>query len=805
MADCENREGPHPLSLARPGNRRNPGRRSACRSTGRLRPRRQAAVQGPLLGLPRCLEARGRAPPRHGRACPQGGRRRPRARSGQTPAAANWSAASKPNRTTAACPPKGSPSPATRLPCFPAGLPPAQPGRPMKNRPKIRAATGRSKSPQVDPCRDVAAALVEPDRRLSRRPPTASRPHAAGRGGQADPAPATLLGSDRPAADGRRSCATFSDDPRPDAWERVVDRLLANPHYGERWGRHWMDIWRYSDWYGLGEQVRNAQKHMWHWRDWIVESLNEAKGYDRMLEEMLAADEIAPLDANARRATGFLVRNYYLFNRTTWLDATVEHTSKAFLGVTLNCAKCHDHKFDPFSQVDYYRFRAIFEPYQVRMEMLPGETDLERDGLPTRVRRPPRRADLPLAAGRREAARSIAIAGRRRAGRARVAGVRGDTRQPPGRSVVAVAATVCPRHVFRRGRPAGRAGRPRLGECPQPPQGDRRPPRQRRRPWSDAKGSLRAGSHPRELCGKVAASGRGASLDGAGLVRSRPRAAEGNFRDGTPSGSPQPPPNWRGPNRFRRPTPTRPRSNWQPRRGRPHSSPDKGRAAAGALARKRAIEHSKGPLDVAALAAIRGAEGPAETEAARRTPFPRTSTGRRTALARWLVDRKNPLTARVAVNHVWMRHMNRPLVESVADFGLRSPSPPEKELLDWLANDFMDHGWNLKRLDRLIVTSHAYRRSSDGNQADAATRQADPENVYFWKYPSVTARGGGDSRRHFLPRRRPRRAARRADDQSETRNDAPPEPVFQPIDGRCTSDSCRPSTRPTCCNATAAT
>ena len=174
----------------------------------------------------------------------------------------------------------------------------------------------------------------------------------------------------------------FVDDTRPDAWEHVVDELLSNPHYGERWGRHWMDVWRYSDWYGLGDQVRNAQKHMWHWRDWIVESLNESKGYDRMILEMLAADEIAPLDTDALRATGFLVRNYYLFNRTTWLDSTVEHTSKAFLGVTLNCAKCHDHKFDPFSQVDYYRFRAIFEPYQVRMEMLPGQTNLERDGLP---------------------------------------------------------------------------------------------------------------------------------------------------------------------------------------------------------------------------------------------------------------------------------------------------------------------------------------------------------------------------------------------------------------------------------------
>jgi uncharacterized protein DUF1553 len=142
-------------------------------------------------------------------------------------------------------------------------------------------------------------------------------------------------------------------------------------------------------------------------------------------------------------------------------------------------------------------------------------------------------------------------------------------------------------------------------------------------------------------------------------------------------------------------------------------------------------------LDPGALAALKAFEGPAETEASRRAPFPHTSTGRRTALARWLVDRKNPLTARVAVNHVWMRHMNRPLVESVADFGLRSPSPPEKELLDWLACDLMDHGWNLKRLDRLIVASRAYRLSSDGTQAKAATVQADPEDVCFWKYPTA--------------------------------------------------------------------
>ncbi|MEZ6114554.1 MAG: DUF1549 domain-containing protein [Pirellulaceae bacterium] len=166
------------------------------------------------------------------------------------------------------------------------------------------------------------------------------------------------------------------------AYQRVVTRLLDSPQYGERWGRHWMDIWRYSDWWGLGAEVRNSQKHIWHWRDWIIESLNADTGYDQMLREMLAADELYPNDLDRLRATGFLARQYFKFNRTTWLDGAIEHTGKAMLGLTLNCAKCHDHKYDPFSQEEYYRLRAIFEPYQIRTEAVPGELDFEKNGIP---------------------------------------------------------------------------------------------------------------------------------------------------------------------------------------------------------------------------------------------------------------------------------------------------------------------------------------------------------------------------------------------------------------------------------------
>lgn len=169
----------------------------------------------------------------------------------------------------------------------------------------------------------------------------------------------------------------FLSDTSPGAYERVVERLLASPQYGERWGRHWMDVWRYSDWYGRRDvnDVRNSYAQIWRWRDWIVQSLNDDKRYDRMIVEMLAADEVDPANDRAQVATGYLVRNWYSLNYNQWMRDLVEHTGKAFLGLTLNCAHCHDHKYDPISQREYFQFRAFFEPLEIRRDRVPGEPD----------------------------------------------------------------------------------------------------------------------------------------------------------------------------------------------------------------------------------------------------------------------------------------------------------------------------------------------------------------------------------------------------------------------------------------------
>ena len=175
----------------------------------------------------------------------------------------------------------------------------------------------------------------------------------------------------------------FSSSGAPDAWPRVVDQMLANPHYGERWGRHWLDVVRFAESYGFEHDLDNA--NAFHFRDFVVRSLNRGLPYDEFIRWQIAGDELAPDEPLARMATGFLaagVRNADIAKvrveqeRYDELDDMVSTISNAMLGLSLGCARCHDHKFDPLRQEDYYRFAATFERTirgEMEMSIWPGQ------------------------------------------------------------------------------------------------------------------------------------------------------------------------------------------------------------------------------------------------------------------------------------------------------------------------------------------------------------------------------------------------------------------------------------------------
>lgn len=484
----------------------------------------------------------------------------------------------------------------------------------------------------------------------------------------------------------------FLDDSSTDAYEKVVDRLLASPRYGERWGRHWMDVWRYSDWAGWGQQVRDSQPHIWRWRDWIIESLNADKPYDRMVVEMLAADELDPEDPDTLRATGFLARNFKLLSREKWMQDTVDHTSQAFLGMTLGCARCHDHMYDPMTQKDYYRVRAIFEPHNVRIDKVPGQVDPAKDGLPRVFDADP-------------AVKTFLF-------------VRGDERTPA-------------KEPLAPGVPEALGGMfPAIEPVSLPPAAtapDRRPFVIRDMLSASEAEVVKARSTVEGAKGEdaiEAARGNLAVLE----ARHTAAVAVAQAEEIVASGK-------------------RGTEEWNQAAIQATSAQ---RALAIAQARLDEITARQGrrttppsdraqadkkAADAIKAVALAEAAGKAELTTAYAVPpvstYPATSTGRRLAFARWIASRENPLTARVAVNHLWARHFGRAIVPSVNDFGRNGQKPSHPQLLDWLAAELMDQNWSMKAIHRLIVTSASYREAST---PDAANLAIDPDNVYLWRF-----------------------------------------------------------------------
>ncbi len=519
----------------------------------------------------------------------------------------------------------------------------------------------------------------------------------------------------------REQLRDFLADAAPDAYEKAVDQILASPQYGERWARHWMDVWRYSDWYGRRSvpDVMNSYPRIWRWRDWIVRSLNEDRGYDHMIVAMLAADEVSPDDEDTLAATGFLVRNWFKWNYNQWMRDNVEHTGKAFLGLTLNCCHCHDHKYDPITQEEYFRFRAFFEPLELRHDRVAGEPDPG----------PFKKYVYGVAYG------PIG------SGRIRVFDEKLDAQTffytgGDERNRVAGKPPVLP------GAPAALGGdRLKMEPVTLPPQAwypglrpfvQREETERRQAAVVSAEATLAKARAAKDMhrAVRLAEAQLIAARSDLAAIRARIAAdnvvylgSKGDAKEVSRAAS-------RAERQFNLDVALLAQVQAE-------DALETARQQKAASAKIQSLEKQLAD----ARAKVANCRTALTSDSMTYTPlspmYPRTSTGRRTALARWIASKDNPLTARVAVNHIWSWHFGRPLVESTYNFGRSGAPPSHPQLLDWLAVELMENGWHMKPLHRLIVTSEAYRQSSHFSREEQSY-QIDPENRLLW---------------HFQPRR----------------------------------------------------
>ena len=454
----------------------------------------------------------------------------------------------------------------------------------------------------------------------------------------------------------------------------------------------------YSDWYGRRSvnDVRNSYPHIWRWRDWIINSLNADKGYDRMILEMLAADEIAPTDDAAIAATGFIVRNWFSLNYNIWMQDQVEHTGKAFLGLTMNCALCHDHKYDPINQKDYFAFRAFFEPLEFRHDRVPGGP-----ALPKYVRYKPGSGSSlkPVADGLPRIFDEVLDAKTRIFEGGDYRALIDDPPVPPG-------------------------GPAFLG-------GDKLKITPIDLPLTAWYPGLKKFVQKDELAAaeKVIATARAVLDKNATALNSashttalakleslRARLVAENARDT---------------GRFEALAKGAYRAE---QLAALHAANEKiAQAHQATAAATKDADKKKAQTQLAtAQKSVAAAETALKKESTNYTllspTYPKKSSGRRTALARWIASPDNPLTARVAANHIWARHFHKPLAEPVYDFGRKGTEPTHPMLLDWLAAELIKNNWRMKPIHRLIVTSEAYRRAST-----MSTNAKDSDNKLLWR------------------------------------------------------------------------
>ncbi|HXJ40322.1 MAG TPA: PSD1 and planctomycete cytochrome C domain-containing protein, partial [Bryobacteraceae bacterium] len=445
----------------------------------------------------------------------------------------------------------------------------------------------------------------------------------------------------------------FLADESPEAFAKVVDRLLASPHYGERWGREWLDVARYAD--SNGFKADEFRPNIWRYRDYVIQAFNEDKPYDRFIREQIAGDELYPQDLNAKVATGFL-RHYtdetnqpsMELRRSELLNNVTDTVASAFMGMTFGCAKCHDHKFDPILQKDYYRLQSFFANIRPVDEtvLLQGEAlaKYQQQQAEYDAKAQPIRAEMhamveTFAKTERDYYMPRFSAGTQEAIKTP------EAQRTPYQQLLAF------------------HGMPQISHTDESFAKKLKPAEKK---------------HFDELVAQLK------SLDS---LKPKPPVAQTIIDNG------------------------------------PEAPKTFVLAGGSWMAPKEEVQPGFLTILDPNDAAVK--------------PLP-VSTGRRSALANWLADSKNPLTARVMANRIWQGHFGTGIVASSSDFGMVGERPSNQPLLDYLAASFVENGWSVKKLHREIMLSNAYQASSLATDAAAAV---DPDNKLLWHYPRHRVEG----------------------------------------------------------------
>jgi len=443
--------------------------------------------------------------------------------------------------------------------------------------------------------------------------------------------------------------AAFVKSTDPLAYEKLIDRLLATPAYGQRMARAWLDLVRYAD--SDGFRIDDFRPTAWRYRDYVIQAYNDNKPYDRFIQEQIAGDELFPGDPQALTALGYLRHWIYEYNnrdaRGQWdniLNDITDTTGDVFLGAGMQCARCHDHKFDPILQRDYYALRSFFNN-TVPVENRAAWTTKEADEHASK-----------LTAWEKET-KSI---------RDEIAALEKKYRADATNKAV----KIFPDDVQ---------------EIIAKPDAQRTPYEQQIAALAWRQVDYEYARLDRFIKGED-------SVKHADLKRKL--AEHDKLKPAEP----------------------------------PFVLTVRETGAQGF----DAVIPKKNTVVPPAFLTVLSANYPAE--AATITPSADgTTTGRRTVLARWLTEKSNPFTARLAMNRLWQLNFRRSLAPYASDFGRLGEPPSHPELLDWLSAEFMAKGWDQKAMHRLILTSAAYRRSSlHPDPKDGQLK--DPQNALLWRF-----------------------------------------------------------------------